>query len=114
MTSSRVSRRAFVSYAAISASALALGLVTRRASAAGESLPHLSDKDPMAKALHYTANAASVNKANNPSFKIGDRCAKCRFFQGKADEASGYAGCQLYPGYAVNAKGWCSSYNARA
>jgi len=38
----------------------------------------------------------------------------CRFFQGTPGAKSGYAGCQIYPGYSVNAQGWCASFNARS
>ena len=114
MTTSNVSRRAFIAGAAVAVSALAVGITPRQARAAGEALPHLSDKDPMAKALHYSDNATAVSKTQNPTYKLGDRCSKCRFFQGKPNEASGFASCQIYPGYSVSAKGWCASYSARA
>lgn len=114
MSTSSVSRRAFITGAAVAVSALAVGLKPDSAQAKGESLPHLSDKDPMAKALHYSDDAATMNKAGSPTYKPGDRCSKCRFFEGKPNERTGFAGCQIYPGYSVSAKGWCASYNARA
>lgn len=109
------SRRAFLTSAAVAASAAAIGLRPRSASAAGASLPHLTDKnDPLAKSLGYRADAKDVNKAKFSTYKAGDHCSVCRFFKGTPGEKSGYAGCQLYSGYSVNAQGWCASFSARS
>lgn len=109
------SRRAFLASAAVVASAAIVGgLRPRTARAAGESLPHLTDADPMAKSLGYTPNHNTVDKAKFPTYKAGDHCSACRFFKGTPDEKSGYAGCQIYPGYSVDAQGWCASFSARA
>lgn len=71
-------------------------------------LPHLTENDPTAKALHYTEDAA---KAPAPH-QAGQSCSNCRFFSGQGGQA--YGPCQLYPGKAVSAKGWCAGYSAKA
>jgi len=70
-------------------------------------LPHLTLDDPTAKALNYTEDAS---KAPAPR-QDGQNCANCNFYQGAA---TGFGPCQLFPGKAVNAKGWCSGYAKKA
>ena len=104
------SRRAFLTTAAVAASVAVIGLRPRTAKAA---MPNLSEADPLAKSLGYKTNAGQVDKAKFPAYKPGEHCSLCRFFQGKPGEASGFAGCQIFAGYAVDAGGWCASFNAR-
>lgn len=108
------SRRSFLATAAVAASAAVVGLRPRSADAAGENLPHLSESDPLAKSLGYQADAKKVDQSKFPTYKAGERCGDCRFFQGTAGQKSGYAGCQIFAGYSVNSDGWCASYNARS
>jgi hypothetical protein len=108
------SRRSFLATAAVAASAALVGLKPPAARAAGENLPHLSESDPLAKSLGYESSASKVDKSKFPTYKAGERCAECRFFQGTAGEKSGYGGCQIFAGYSVNADGWCASFNARS
>lgn len=75
------------------------------------SLPHLSEEDPLAKSLGYKANASAVDKAKFPTFKPGQDCSLCRFYQGTAGQAFGP--CQVFAGKAVSAKGWCVSYSQK-
>ena len=108
------SRRAFLATAAVAAASVAVvGFKPRRATAAA-ALPHLSESDPLAKSLGYEANAKKVDKAKFPTYKPGQRCGDCRFFKGTAGQKSGYAGCQIFAGYSVDADGWCASFNARS
>lgn len=107
------SRRTFLATAAVAASAALVGLRPRSATAAGESLPHLSESDPLAKSLGYQSNAKDVDKSKFPTYKAGERCGECRFFQGTPGQKSGYAGCQIFAGYSVDSDGWCASFNAR-
>jgi len=107
------SRRNFLATAAVAASAALVGLRPRSAAAAGESLPHLSESDPLAKSLGYQSDAKDVDKSKFPTYKAGERCGECRFFQGTPGQKSGYAGCQIFAGYAVDSQGWCASFNAR-
>ena len=102
------SRRRFLKAAAGTAAAAALvGGFPRIAGAAD--LPHVSESDPTAKALDYVEDAS---KSKNPKHKPGQICANCQFFGGNT--ASGYGPCQLFPGKAVNAKGWCVSHTVKA
>ncbi|HXS74268.1 MAG TPA: high-potential iron-sulfur protein [Rhodanobacteraceae bacterium] len=85
--------------------AILVALLPRKVHAAD--LPHLTEADPTAKALHYTDDAS---KAPAPH-KAGQACANCRFFQGTAGQE--YGPCALFPGKAVHAKGWCAGYSAK-
>ena len=108
------SRRSFLATAAVAASAALVGLRPHSAQAAGENLPHLSESDPLAKSLGYQSDGKNVDKSKFPTYKAGERCAVCRFYQGTPGAASGYGGCQIFAGYSVNADGWCASFNARS
>ena len=74
--------------------------------ARADDLPHLAESDATATALGYKEDASKVDAAKYAQHKAGQTCANCKFFQG----AGAYAPCQLFPGKAVNAKGWCSAY----
>ena len=65
-----------------------------------EALPHLTDANPAAASLEYTEDASTVDERKFPQHKPEQRCANC-------------APCRLYPGNAVNAKGWCAGYVAK-
>ena len=108
------SRRSFLASAAVAASAALVGLRPHTARAAGGNLPNLSESDPLAKSLGYQSNASKVDQSKFPTYKAGERCGVCRFFQGTPGEASGTGGCQIFAGYSVNAQGWCASFNARS
>jgi High potential iron-sulfur protein len=104
-------RRNFL-LAALGAAAAALaGLRSpsaRAQGAAAQNLPHLSPDDPLAKALGYANTASQVDRAKFPTYKPGDGCTKCRFYQGTAGQAWGP--CQIFAGKSVSAQGWCASY----
>lgn len=100
------SRRRFLKIAAgTTAAAVVVGGLPRFARAAD--LPHLSESDPTAKALNYVEDAS---KSTNPKHTAGAVCANCQFYSGGA---TGYGPCQLFPGKAVSAKGWCVSHVAK-
>jgi hypothetical protein len=69
-------------------------------------LPLVTADDPTAKALKYVADASKSSDA-----KPGSKCATCQLYQGAANSAQG--GCLLFPGKAVKATGWCSSWTAK-
>lgn len=69
-------------------------------------LPLVTPDDPTAKALKYVSDASKATGA-----KPGSKCANCSNYQGAAGSAQG--GCLLFPGKAVNASGWCSSWIAK-
>jgi len=101
------SRRHFIRLAACSGAVLIAG---REALAADP--PMVDEKDPQAAALGYVADATKVNKAKYASYKDGQLCSNCQFYQGKAGSASGP--CPVLGGKGVAAKGWCSAYAKKA
>lgn len=104
---SNESRRRFLKIAAgTAAAAMVVGSVPRLARAAD--LPHVTSSDPTAKALGYVEDASTTK---DPKHKAGDSCANCQFYSGGA---TGFGPCQLFPGKAVSAKGWCVSHAAKA
>ena len=64
-------------------------------------LPHVTEDDPTAKALKYKQDAAQSERKDAKQF-----CNTCRYFKGKKGDAWGP--CDLFPGKAVNAQGWCN------
>jgi len=100
------SRRRFFALAGTGAAAALVAGALPRAVYADDDLPHLSTDDPTAKALNYTEDAT---KAPAPH-QAGQACGNCNFFVGTGT----YGPCQLFPGKAVNAKGWCSGYAKKA
>jgi len=102
-------RRFFVGAGtALGAAALASALPR---TARADDLPHLSPSDPTAAALNYTEDASKVDKAKAPTYVAGSACANCNFYQGAA---APWGACALFPGKAVNAKGWCAGYAKKA
>ena len=83
----------------------AVGIPLRVASAA--ELPLVAPDDPTAKALRYVSDASKASDA-----KPGSRCGTCQLYQGTADSTQGP--CLLFPGKAVKATGWCSSWTQKA
>ena len=69
-------------------------------------LPLVTADDPTAKALKYVSDASKATDA-----KPGSKCATCALYQGGGGSAQG--GCLLFPGKAVKATGWCSSWTAK-
>ena len=99
------SRRRLLKTVTFSAAVIPVaGLPLRAASAAD--LPLVTDDDPTAKALKYVSDASKATGA-----KPGSKCANCSNYQGAAGSAQG--GCVLFPGKAVKATGWCSSWTAK-
>jgi hypothetical protein len=106
------SRRSFIALAGVAGATMLAGVRPTLTQAQGDSLPHLSESDPTAKALGYVEDASKVDKTKFPAYKAGAHCATCNFFQGKAADA--YGPCQIFPGKAVAAKGWCASHSPKA
>lgn len=79
-------------------------IAVRTASAAD--LPLVSTDDPTAKALKYVEDASKATAA-----KPGSKCVNCALYQGAAGTAQ--AACLLFPGKAVKAAGWCSSWTPK-
>ncbi|HET7758211.1 MAG TPA: high-potential iron-sulfur protein [Steroidobacteraceae bacterium] len=91
---------------------VALGLALLPAAAAplrpavAAELPLVTGDDPMAKALKYVPDVSKSADA-----KPGSKCSNCMLYQGTAGAAQGP--CQLFPGKAVKADGWCASWNLK-
>lgn len=103
------SRRRFLKFAAGSAAAAMLVSGLPRVARADGPLPHVSDADPTAKALGYVDDAS---KTTNPKHHAGNSCANCQFYTPDPKDP-GYGPCQLFPGKAVSAKGWCISHTTK-
>ena len=73
-------------------------------------IPHVDPEGAQAKALGYVHDAAAVDTAKFSNFAAGSNCANCQLYQG-GDE---WGGCGIFPGSAVNAKGWCSAWVKKA
>lgn len=101
------SRRRFLKLAGGAAAAVALlGALPRRVWAA---LPHLSvATNATAKALHYVDDDTKAVAPHKP----GQDCTACMHYQGKPGEAWGP--CAIFPGFDVNAKGWCQGFAAKS
>jgi hypothetical protein len=67
------------------------------------SAPLLSMDAPEAKAVKYVENAKDA-----PGATAGNNCANCGLYQGPNGSTEGP--CQLFPGKAVKAAGWCTSW----
>ena len=70
-------------------------------------LPHVSESDPIAIGLKYKHDATQAPRADKAG-KAADQqfCSNCQFIQGAGD----WAPCSIFPGKAVNTKGWCTAW----
>jgi hypothetical protein len=98
-----LSRRELLSSLAPAAVLLAAG----RADAQTE-LPHVDEKDPIAKGLGYVPDVKKVDPKAEPTLKTGAHCANCVLLQGKAGDT--WRPCNMFPGKVVNANGWCKAW----
>ncbi|MFT5449190.1 MAG: hypothetical protein ACI9DC_004379 [Gammaproteobacteria bacterium] len=103
----RPSRRRFVKVTLAGAVAVLTVGVSRSLAAAD--LPRLDEGDASAKALAYVHNASTVG--SDLRADKSHLCGNCRFYT-NADQAWGP--CNLFPGKAVAAAGWCRGWVARA
>ena len=100
---STIPRRKFIQLSAVAAAGC---LVQAGREARADDLPHLSEDDPMAQAMKYTHDAASVDPASRNNPAADQHCANCALVQGADGDA--WRPCQIFPGKAVAAQGWCS------
>jgi High potential iron-sulfur protein len=99
-------RRSVLRRAALALPLIPLAAVSSRqalANAAAGALPLLSSDDPQAKQLKYVTDAKQASAA-----KPDSTCANCALYQGSYGSAQGP--CQIFPGKAVKAAGWCSAW----
>lgn len=82
--------------------------------ASGEtaSLTVLDEKDPQAMALGYVEDASRADTAKFKNYVTGNLCSNCGNYLGSATDAA--AGCNIFPGKSVVAKGWCSAWIKQA
>jgi hypothetical protein len=103
---SNIERRQFLK---LSAAAAAGCFVVTARSAGAEDLPKVSPDDPMAKAMRYTHDAASVDPATRGNPAAEQNCANCALIQG--NDGDEWRPCQIFPGKVVAAAGWCSAWS---
>lgn len=104
------SRRRFIRLVVLGAAAAPLASVAQRACAA--ELPHLDEADSLASALGYHHDATKIDAAKYPAWKPDQTCANCK--QALAPQADGWLPCALFPNKAVDPKGWCGAWIAKA
>jgi hypothetical protein len=80
-----------------------LAAVRTRGADAAAAVPLVDPGAAEAKAVKYVEDAARASGAT-----AGSRCATCALYQGA--EGSTQGACQIFPGKAVKAAGWCSSW----
>ena len=100
-----LSRRALLKRLALGAAAAPLAASPRHALSAPASPPLLSATAPEAQAVKYVEDAKRAPEAK------GNTCATCALYQGSYGSAQGP--CQIFPGKAVKAGGWCASWSAQ-
>jgi High potential iron-sulfur protein len=103
-----LTRRGVLRRLALGMALAPIAAATWRQAAAADaaSLPLLSAAAPEAKAVKYVENAAEAKN------RVPERtCANCGLYQGASGSTQGP--CGLFPGKAVKAAGWCSSWAAQ-
>ena len=70
----------------------------------------IDEKDPAAVALAYKHDATKVDAKANPTYKAGNNCLNCQFYQGK----DAWGACPMVGGKLVNRKGWCKVWAKKA
>lgn len=107
---SKIARRQFLK---LSAAAAAAGVVVHPASKAqAQDLPQLDPSDPVAASMRYTHDSSSVDPSSRANPAAEQNCANCALVQGADGDA--WRPCQIFPGKAVNANGWCSVWAPKA
>lgn len=113
MTAPASSRRRFLQVAVLGAAAVPVVAALAPAKAnAQAALAHLDEADPTAAALGYRHDSSKVDAAKYPNHKPEQTCATCNLAQ--APQADGWMPCSIFPGKAVNPKGWCAAWVKKA
>ncbi|HEY5643903.1 MAG TPA: high-potential iron-sulfur protein [Woeseiaceae bacterium] len=100
---SKIARRKFIQLSAVAAAG---ALIHPGREAVAADLPHLAEDDAMAKSMKYTHDASSVDPSSRTNPAADQNCANCALVQG--NDGDEWRPCQIFPGKAVSAKGWCS------
>ena len=104
-------RRELLKVASLILVALAAQTRALHSHAQGAPLPRLAEDDPLARKLGYRHSSARVDAKKFPGHKRGQDCDDCLHYKGRRGEAWGP--CDLFPGKAVNAKGWCIEFQPK-
>ena len=106
---STIPRRKFIQLSAVAAAGV---MVQPGRKAIAGDLPKLSPDDPMAQAMKYTHDASTVDAASRANPAPEQNCANCALIQG--NDGDEWRPCQIFPGKAVAAKGWCQVWAPKA
>jgi hypothetical protein len=106
---SKIARRKFIQLSAVAAAGY---LASPSREAVAQDLPHLTEDDTMAGAMKYTHDASTVDAGSRTNPAAEQDCSNCALVQG--NDGDEWRPCQIFPGKAVNAKGWCSVWAPKA
>jgi hypothetical protein len=106
---SKIARRKFIQLSAAAATGC---LAISGRDALADDLPHVSESDGMAMAMKYTHDASTVDAATRTNPAAEQDCSNCALVQG--NDGDEWRPCQIFPGKAVKAKGWCSVWAPKA
>ena len=106
---SKIARRKFIQLSVVAAAGC---FVQPGREAQAQDLPQLTTDDPMASAMKYTDDASTVDAASRANPAADQTCANCALIQGA--DGDEWRPCQIFPGKAVNANGWCSVWAPKA
>ena len=106
---SKIARRKFLKLSAVAAAGT---FAVSGREALAQDLPQLSEDDPTAKAMKYTHDASTVDPGSRNNPAADQTCANCALIQGNDGDA--WRPCQIFPGKAVAAAGWCSVWAPKA
>jgi hypothetical protein len=106
---SKIARRKFIQLSAVAAAGY---LASPSREAVAQDLPHLTEDDAMAGAMKYTHDASTVDAGSRTNPAAEQNCANCALVQG--NDGDEWRPCQIFPGKAVSAKGWCSVWAPKA
>ena len=77
-----------------------------------DDLPHVTKDDPTAVALKYVDDATKADRPEKSGVAGADQdCSVCQFIQ---SDSGDWRPCALFPGKAVNAKGWCMNWTKKS
>lgn len=106
-----INRRTFMRNALGTAALVSVGQMAINSSVIASDLPLVAAGDPMGAALGYVDDAANADSAKYTKYEAGQECSKCIFFTGAEGDAIGP--CSVFPGKAVKAGGWCSTWTVK-
>jgi hypothetical protein len=100
-------RRGILQGSILGAAAAFVGGVLPASKLHAADVPHVSEDDPMAKGVKYVHDATKSERPDGSQV-----CHNCMYFKGTA--SAGWGPCDIFPGKAVNANGWCNVWSKKA